>query len=106
MQSEIEFQFSHDIFMDTGSLYSPEYISGRQMQKTEFLKHLDITPSLPITEDQLILTPNRVAIVGDFHEGTRYRIQLKDIIDIYGRTQDLDMYFEPKSEPFLSLGLP
>jgi hypothetical protein len=36
LQSELEFRFSHDIFSDTGTLYSDEYIDNRHREKVEF----------------------------------------------------------------------
>ena len=63
LQSEIEFHFSHDIFSDTGALYSDEYIKHRQEQKINFLKSLDISPAIPLSEDQLTLTPDRVTLL-------------------------------------------
>jgi hypothetical protein len=48
MQSRIEFRFATDIFADTGTLYSREYIEHRQVSKVEFLKHLSISNNINI----------------------------------------------------------
>jgi hypothetical protein len=68
MKSQIEFTFSHDIYRDTGSLYSPEYIEHRSMQKIEFLKRFDITPNIDIQETDLMLTPDRAVLTLPLHE--------------------------------------
>jgi hypothetical protein len=48
MQSRIEFRFATDIFADTGTLYSSDYIEHRQMAKVEFLKELSISNNIEI----------------------------------------------------------
>jgi hypothetical protein len=63
MQSQVEFRFSSDIYADTGSLYSTEYIEHRRREKIEFLKRLDITPSIPLTDANISLTPDRATII-------------------------------------------
>lgn len=68
MQSEVEFRFSHDIFADTGALYSEDYIANRLAEKVAFLQKLDITPHVDITPDQVVMTPSRASIVGNFAE--------------------------------------
>ncbi len=62
MKSQIEFRFSHDIYSDIGTLYSPEYISHRHDAKIAFLKALNITPALSITPENLMLTPERAIL--------------------------------------------
>ncbi len=106
MQSEVEFRFSHDIFADTGALYSEDYIANRLAEKVAFLQKLDITPHVDITPDQVVMTPSRASIVGNFAEWVEYTIRLRGITDEYGRTSDMKMVFTPVSEPFLSMGLP
>ncbi len=46
MQSRIEFDFSTDIFADSGTLYSDDYIEHRHREKVEFLKKLSISSGL------------------------------------------------------------
>ena len=77
LQSEVEFRFSHDIFSDTGALYSQEYIDNRQAQKIAFLKLLDISPAIPLTEENIIMTPDKVTLVAKFDEGIAYKIRLQ-----------------------------
>ena len=43
MQSRIEFRFATDIFADSGTLYSDEYMEHRHIAKVEFLKRLSIS---------------------------------------------------------------
>lgn len=43
MQSRIEFIFPTDIFADSGTLYSDEYIEHRHREKIEFLKKLSVS---------------------------------------------------------------
>ncbi len=105
LQSEVEFRFSHDIFADTGALYSDEYIEHRRLQKLAILKALDISPAVPLTEEQIMLSPDRVTILANFHEGTEYTMRLHDVMDEYGRKSDAKFVWTPVSEPFLSLGL-
>lgn len=105
LQSEVEFRFSHDIFADTGALYSDEYIEHRRLQKLAILKALDISPAVPLTEEQIMLSPDRVTILANFHEGTEYAMRLHDVMDEYGRKSDTKFVWTPVSEPFLSLGL-
>ena len=62
MQSRIEFHFSTDIFADTGTLYSREYMEHRQSAKVELLKHLSISPDINVTEADLELSPNRAIV--------------------------------------------
>lgn len=103
MQSRIEFQFSSDIYRDIGELYSKEYMTHRKDQKTLFLKTLDIRPNIPLTEDNIVLTPSRVSIIAPFQEGQKYTISLRNLSDIYGRVLDTRMEFTPVRTPFLSL---
>jgi uncharacterized protein YfaS (alpha-2-macroglobulin family) len=105
MQSRIEFRFSSDIYRDIGELYSKEYMVNRKNQKTLFLKSLDISPNIPLTEDNIALTPDRVSIVAPFQEWKKYVISIKSLSDIYGRTVDSKLEFTPIRTPFLSLGL-
>jgi hypothetical protein len=68
MQSRIEFDFSTDIFKDSGALYSDEYIEHRHREKIEFLKKLSISSNILITEDTLELSPNRATIYANLVE--------------------------------------
>ena len=68
MKSEIQFQFSSDIYADTGALYSPEYFENRKQAKLEFLKKIDINPLIALTEENIALTPDRATLVGNFVE--------------------------------------
>lgn len=43
-------------------------MSHRKDQKTLFLKHLDIRPSIPLTEENIVLSPDRASIVAPFQE--------------------------------------
>ncbi len=103
VQSRIEFTFSSDIFSDKWQLYSKEYILHRKEQKTLFLKSLDIRPSLPITEENITLTPDRANIIAPFQEWVEYTILLNNLTDIYWRKTDTKMNFVPIRTPFLSL---
>lgn len=103
MKSQIEFRFSEPIYSDTGTLYSPEYIANRQQAKIHFLKHLNISPDLPILPENLILSPDRAVISLPLEEGKSYTFSLRDIEDIYGRKQSSVYEITPKKEPFLSL---
>lgn len=105
LQSQVEFRFSHDIFADTGALYSDEYIEHRRTEKIAILQSLDISPAVALTEEQIMLSPDRVTILADFHESTEYTIKLRDVMDEYGRKSDTKFVFTPRAEPFLSLGL-
>ena len=105
MKSQIEFRFSRDIYTDTGTLYSPAYIDNRQSAKVEFLKHLDMTPALPITPLDLTLTPDRAILTLPLKEDEKYRFSLQNVTDIYGRTASLTHELIAKSEPFLSIKL-
>lgn len=105
MKSQIEFIFSHDIYADSGTLYSAEYINHRYNEKIEFLKKFDITPNLPLKPEDLMLTPDRALITLPLEEGKEYNVSLRDISDIYGRKTSVHMLVTPKSEPFLSLKL-
>lgn len=62
MQSRIEFSFSHPIYEDTGSLYSPAYISNRNDAKIAFLKSLNINQNIAVSPDNLVLTPDRAIL--------------------------------------------
>lgn len=105
MNSQIEFTFSHDIYADTGTLYSAEYMQHRSNQKIDFLKRFDITPNITLNEDNLMLTPDRAVLTLPLHEGKEYNVSLRDISDIYGRSSSVNMRITPVSEPFLSLRL-
>ncbi len=48
MQSRIEFHFATDIFADTGTLYSREYMEHRQMARVEFLRHLSVSNNITV----------------------------------------------------------
>ena len=105
MQSQVEFQFSTDIYRDLGELYSKEYMLHRKDQKTLFLKSLDIRPNIALTEENISLSPDRVSIIAPFQEGKTYTIAINDLSDIYGRLTSTTMEFSPIRTPFLALGL-
>lgn len=62
MQTRVEFDFSHHLYEDTGALYSPEYIANRKDAKIDFLKHLSVSPDIPLTPENLIFTPDRAIL--------------------------------------------
>ncbi len=68
MQSRIEFDFSTDIFADSGTLYSDEYMEHRHREKIDFIKKLSISPGINITEDNLELSPNRAIVYANLAE--------------------------------------
>jgi uncharacterized protein YfaS (alpha-2-macroglobulin family) len=105
MKSRVEFRFTSDIYSDTGIIYSREYMQNREDAKVEFLKHLSITPNIPLTTENIALSPNRASILLPLEEGKNYKISLDKISDIYGRVADTAMSITPKKEPFLSLYL-
>jgi uncharacterized protein YfaS (alpha-2-macroglobulin family) len=105
MKSRIDIWFSENIFTDSGTLYSPEYIEHRKQAKIQFLKSLDIVPNIGLTEENIILTPDHASIVANFEEGKRYSIRVKDIMDIYGRKTYWSTDFTPIRSPFLSVGI-
>lgn len=105
MKSQIEFRFSHDIYSDIGTLYSPEYISHRHDAKIAFLKALNITPTINIAPEDLMLTPERAILTLPLKEGEKYTFALQELTDIYGRKQSFEYSTTLKSEPFLSLKL-
>jgi hypothetical protein len=105
MWSRIEFNFSDNIFTDTGALYSDEYIQNRHTQKAEFLKKLSITPDITITENDIELSPNKAVIYAPFIEGKKYNISLDDTLDIYGRTVSSDIEVIAKSTPSIAIRL-
>jgi alpha-2-macroglobulin len=105
MKSQIEFIFSHDIYSDTGALYSSEYIARRHEAKTEFLKHFDIVPNIPLSVDNLVLTPSRAVLTLPLVVDTKYNVSVRSIRDIYGRSASETFEIMPKREPFLSLRL-
>ena len=103
MKSQIEFRFSESIYSDTGTLYSHEYITNRQQAKIEFLKHLILSPDIPLLPENLILSPDRAIITLPLEDGKKYSISLRDIQDIYGRKESATHEITAKKEPFLSL---
>lgn len=105
MKSQIEFAFSHDIYADSGALYSAEYMNHRNDAKVEFLKRFDITPNISLKTEDLMLTPDHAILTLPLEEGKDYNISLRDISDIYGRKTSVNTIVNPKSEPFLSLKL-
>ncbi len=105
MKSRIEISFSSPLFTDSGSLYSPEYIAYRSQQKKNLLARIHISPDIGLTESGIVLTPQKLSIVGDFKEKTSYRVSLDGIEDIYGRTASTQILFTPEKKPFLSLVL-
>lgn len=46
MQSRIDIRFSERIFSDTGTIYSPEYITHRTEQKKKILSQLEVMPDI------------------------------------------------------------
>jgi len=62
MQTRIEYRFTTDIFMDSGALYSDEYMDNRHSEKIEFLKKISISLGINITENDLELSPNKAVI--------------------------------------------
>ena len=103
MQSRIEFDFSTDIFADSGTLYSDDYIEHRHREKVEFLKKLSISAGINISEDNLELSPNSVIIYANLLEWKKYKIDLDNISDIYGRSSSIHMDITPKSVPSLAM---
>ena len=43
MRTRVEYTFSSDIYADTGTLYSDEYMSHRQSVKKEFIKQIEVS---------------------------------------------------------------
>ncbi len=105
MKSQVEFRFSHSLYQDQWTLYSPEYIAHRSAAKIDFLKHLDVSPHIDITPDDLILTPDRAILTLPLKEGEKYNFSIKDITDVYGRKVSINHEVLPKSSPFLSIRL-
>ncbi len=105
MKSQVEFRFSHSLYQDQGTLYSAEYIAHRGEAKIDFIKHLDVSPHIDITPDDVILTPDRAILTLPLKEGEKYNFSLKDIMDIYGRKISMNHEVFPKSAPFLSVRL-
>lgn len=105
MKSQVEFRFSHDIYTDSGVIYSPEYIAHRRDAKIAFLKTLDISPHVDVTPDDVILTPDRTILTLPLAERQDYTFSLRDITDIYGRKSSSALKIKPESAPFLSLKL-
>lgn len=103
MQSRIELRFSTDIFADSGTLYSDEYIEHRRNQKIEFLKKLSILPEITLTENDLELSPNKAVVYASLIEWKKYTINLDNIKDIYGRETSTRFEIVPESKPSLSL---
>lgn len=85
MQSRIQFDFSNPIFSDTGATNSREYILNRTNEKTLFLKHVEITPEIPLTLDNLVMTPDRAIIRLPLTAGLEYTVKLIDVEDVYGK---------------------
>lgn len=105
MKSQVEFRFSDALYQDRGALYSAEYIAHRGAAKVDFLKHLDVSPHLDITPNDLVLTPDRAILTLPLQEGDKYNFSLKDITDVYGRKAQNNLEIVPKSSPFLSVRL-
>ncbi len=103
MQSRIEFNFSTDIFADSGTLYSNAYIDHRHIQKIEFLKKLSISSGINISEDDIELSTNKATIYANLLEWKKYTIDLDKIDDIYWRSASIHMDITPKSVPSLVL---
>jgi hypothetical protein len=105
MRSRMEVSFSTPIFVDIGDLYSQEYIDNRTAQKEKILSRITISPNIPLTVDDIVLTPTKMSLIADFQENTRYRISLSNIEDIYGRQAAMKLDFIPEKKPFLSIAL-
>lgn len=105
MQSRIQFDFPNPLFEDIDEINSPEFIAHRGEQKVNLLKRLSITPDIPLTIDNIVLTPDRAILTAPFVAGTEYTIKLIGLEDIYGTKSSLTMSFAPKREPYLSLAL-
>lgn len=105
MKSRVEFRFSHDIYRDIGSLYSPEYIAHRRDAKIDFLKHFSIIPNIDVSPDDIVFTPDRAILTLPLKEWEKYTIWLKDIRDIYGRSASIEYQTTLQAKPFLSLRL-
>jgi hypothetical protein len=103
MQSRIEFSFSTDIFADSGTLYSDEYIEHRHREKIEFLKKLSISWNINILEENIELSPNKAIIYANLFEWKKYTIDLDQISDIYGRSASVHFDIVPKSIPSLAM---
>ncbi len=68
MRSRIEFDFSTDIFSDTGTIYSDIYIEHRRQEKIEFLKKLSISGNIHIEEKDIELSPRKAIILANMTE--------------------------------------
>jgi hypothetical protein len=68
MRSRIDFEFSTDIFADTGALYSDAYIEHRRVEKLEFLKKLSISGDVHIEEKDIELSPRKAVILTNLTE--------------------------------------
>jgi hypothetical protein len=97
--------FSYPIFTDTGALYSNEYIDNRKQQKENLLSHITISPDVGLTADDIVLTPTKMSLIGNFQEKTHYRISFDNVEDIYGRSASMKTDFTPEKKPFLSIAL-
>ena len=105
MQTRIEYRFTTDIFMDSGALYSDEYMDNRHSEKIEFLKKISISLGINVTENDLELSPNKAIIYAPLLEWKNYTIDIDNITDIFGRKTSSHLEVIPKSIPSLSLKL-
>ncbi len=105
MQSRLQFDFSNPLFEDIGSTNSREYITERTKQKELLLKHLSIIPEVPLSIDNIILTPTRTIIALPLIAGLGYTVKLDTIEDIYGQLASTSLSLAPKRESYLSLAL-
>lgn len=103
MQSRIEFHFSTDIFADSGTLYSDEYVEYRHNEKIEFIKKLSILPWIDIAEKDIELSPNKAVVYASLQEWKKYTIDLSTIKDIYGRDTTTKFEIIPENKPSLAL---
>jgi uncharacterized protein YfaS (alpha-2-macroglobulin family) len=103
MRSRIEFDFSTDIFADTGVIYSDAYIEHRRQEKIEFLKKLSISGGIEIGEEDIELSPRKAIILANMTEWEEYHIDLDTITDIYGRQSKSGFTVTPVSTPSLSI---
>jgi len=76
MKSRLELRFSSDIYVDTGAIYSPEYIENRRQAKLDFLSHVTITPNISLTADMVSLSPDRANIILPLDEWKNIPLQL------------------------------
>ncbi len=82
--SDIEIEFSGNLFEDKGQNGSPEFIENRKIQKQKFLENISIIPKInpEISEENLFLTPNKAVITAVLQPETSYNIKFSgEILD-------------------------